>query len=141
MYIILAVFSGLLGTAFSVLIRLELSGPGVQYISDNQLYNAIITAHAILMSAPLRSVPRMSQKEIMEKPCHVKSIEAGMIKPYGETQTAKLYVKGLIGRTVESLGFRPDLSCMEIRLTNLIHMVSHNGTLPSLNSKGGWVVS
>ncbi|PKS04855.1 hypothetical protein jhhlp_008893 [Lomentospora prolificans] len=39
----------LLGTAFSVLIRLELSGPGVQYISDNQLYNSIITAHAILM--------------------------------------------------------------------------------------------
>jgi len=32
-----------------VLIRLELSGPGVQYISDNQLYNSIITAHAILM--------------------------------------------------------------------------------------------
>jgi cytochrome c oxidase subunit 1 len=44
-----AVFAGLLGTAFSVLIRLELSGPGVQYIADNQLYNAIITAHAILM--------------------------------------------------------------------------------------------
>jgi cytochrome c oxidase subunit 1 len=33
----------------SVLIRLELSGPGVQYIHDNQLYNSIITAHAILM--------------------------------------------------------------------------------------------
>ena len=31
------------------MIRLELSGPGVQYIADNQLYNAIITAHAILM--------------------------------------------------------------------------------------------
>ena len=44
-----AVFSGLAGTAFSVLIRLELSGPGVQYIADNQLYNAIITAHAIVM--------------------------------------------------------------------------------------------
>ena len=44
-----ALFSGLLGTAFSVLIRLELSGPGVQYIADNQLYNSIITAHAILM--------------------------------------------------------------------------------------------
>jgi hypothetical protein len=38
-----------LGTAFSILIRIELSGPGVQYISDNQLYNSIITAHAILM--------------------------------------------------------------------------------------------
>ena len=49
-----ALFSGLLGTAFSVLIRMELSGPGVQYIADNQLYNSIITAHAILMSAPFR---------------------------------------------------------------------------------------
>jgi hypothetical protein len=49
LYLIFALFSGLLGTAFSVLIRLELSGPGVQYIADNQLYNAIITAHAILM--------------------------------------------------------------------------------------------
>jgi hypothetical protein len=48
-YLIFALFSGLLGTAFSVLIRMELSGPGVQYIADNQLYNSIITAHAILM--------------------------------------------------------------------------------------------
>lgn len=36
-YLIFALFSGLLGTAFSVLIRMELSGPGVQYIADNQL--------------------------------------------------------------------------------------------------------
>jgi hypothetical protein len=28
---------------------MELSGPGVQYISDNQLYNSIVTAHALLM--------------------------------------------------------------------------------------------
>ena len=48
-YLMLALFSGLIGTAFSVLIRLELSGPGVQYIADNQLYNSIITAHAIVM--------------------------------------------------------------------------------------------
>lgn len=49
LYLIFALFSGLVGTAFSVLIRLELAGPGVQYIADNQLYNSIITAHAILM--------------------------------------------------------------------------------------------
>lgn len=49
LYLIFALFSGLVGTAFSVLIRLELSGPGVQYIADYQLYNSIITAHAILM--------------------------------------------------------------------------------------------
>jgi Heme/copper-type cytochrome/quinol oxidases, subunit 1 len=49
LYLIFSLFSGLIGTSFSVLIRLELSGPGVQYIADNQLYNSIITAHAILM--------------------------------------------------------------------------------------------
>ena len=49
LYLIFAFFSGLLGTSFSVIIRLELSGPGVQFIADNQLYNAVITAHAILM--------------------------------------------------------------------------------------------
>lgn len=35
LYLIFALFSGLVGTAFSVLIRLELSGPGVQFIVDN----------------------------------------------------------------------------------------------------------
>lgn len=49
LYLMFALFAGLVGTAFSVLIRLELSGPGVQYIADNQLYNSIITAHAIIM--------------------------------------------------------------------------------------------
>jgi cytochrome c oxidase subunit 1 len=49
LYLIFALFSGLIGTAYSVLIRLELSGPGVQFIADSQLYNSIITAHAIVM--------------------------------------------------------------------------------------------
>ena len=49
LYLIFAIFSGLIGTAFSMLIRIELSAPGVQYIADNQLYNSIITAHAIVM--------------------------------------------------------------------------------------------
>nr|YP_010608686.1 cytochrome c oxidase subunit 1 [Drechslerella dactyloides]WAN89766.1 cytochrome c oxidase subunit 1 [Drechslerella dactyloides] len=49
LYLIFALFSGLVGTGMSVLIRLELSGPGVQYIADNQLYNSIVTAHAIVM--------------------------------------------------------------------------------------------
>nr|ATE47042.1 cytochrome c oxidase subunit I [Usnea pennsylvanica] len=49
LYLIFALISGLIGTAYSVLIRLELSGPGVQFIEDNQLYNSIITSHAIVM--------------------------------------------------------------------------------------------
>ena len=49
LYLIFSLLAGLIGTAFSVLIRLELSGPGIQFIADNQLYNSIITAHAIVM--------------------------------------------------------------------------------------------
>jgi hypothetical protein len=50
LYLIFAVFSGMIGTAFSVLIRLELSAPGVQVLqADHQLFNVIITAHAFVM--------------------------------------------------------------------------------------------
>lgn len=50
LYLIFAVFSGMIGTAFSVIIRLELSSPGVQFLQgDHQLYNVIVTAHAFLM--------------------------------------------------------------------------------------------
>ena len=52
----------MIGTDFSVLIRLELAGPGVQFLAgDHQLFNVIISAHALVMiflcdSAPLLSL-------------------------------------------------------------------------------------
>lgn len=50
LYLIFSVFAGMIGTAFSVLIRLELSAPGVQILQgDHQLFNVIITAHAFVM--------------------------------------------------------------------------------------------
>lgn len=50
LYLIFAVFAGMIGTAFSVLIRLELAAPGVQVLSgDHQLFNVIISAHAFIM--------------------------------------------------------------------------------------------
>jgi len=49
LYLIFAGFSGLVGTSLSILMRIELAAPGIQYISNNQLYNSIITAHAIVM--------------------------------------------------------------------------------------------
>jgi len=42
--------SGVLGTTMSVLIRMELSQPGVQILMGNhQLYNVLVTGHAIIM--------------------------------------------------------------------------------------------
>jgi hypothetical protein len=50
LYLIFSVFAGMIGTAFSVLIRLELSAPGVQFLQgDHQLFNVIISAHAFIM--------------------------------------------------------------------------------------------
>ena len=50
LYLIFAVFSGMIGTALSVIIRIELSAPGVQILQgDHQLYNVIVSSHALLM--------------------------------------------------------------------------------------------
>ncbi len=50
LYLIFGGFSGILGTIFSMVIRLELSAPGSQILAGNsQLYNVVITAHAFLM--------------------------------------------------------------------------------------------
>ena len=50
LYIIFAAFAGLLGTLFSVFIRIQLASPGNLFLSGNyQFYNVIITAHAFLM--------------------------------------------------------------------------------------------
>jgi Cytochrome C and Quinol oxidase polypeptide I/LAGLIDADG endonuclease len=50
LYIYFAVFSGMIGTCLSLLIRVELGSPGTQILAnDAQLYNTIITAHAFIM--------------------------------------------------------------------------------------------
>lgn len=52
LYMIFGFFSAMIGTGLSMIIRLELSGVGQQYINSSkydQLYNVIISAHAIYM--------------------------------------------------------------------------------------------
>jgi len=50
LYMIFGAFSGVLGTTMSILIRMELAHPGSQVLLGNyQLYNVLITGHAILM--------------------------------------------------------------------------------------------
>jgi len=50
LYIILGIFSGVLGTGISILIRAELGSSGMQILLDNyQLYNVVVTAHAFLI--------------------------------------------------------------------------------------------
>ena len=50
LYLFFGAFAGIIGSIFSVFIRMELSQPGNQLLAGNhQLYNVIITAHGLLM--------------------------------------------------------------------------------------------
>jgi cytochrome c oxidase subunit I len=50
LYLIFGLTSGVIGTTFSILIRMALSQPGIQLLDCFfQIYNVIITAHAIIM--------------------------------------------------------------------------------------------
>jgi len=50
LYIVFGLFAGIIGSIFSVLIRMELSYPGNQFFNgDYQFYNVVVTAHGLLM--------------------------------------------------------------------------------------------
>jgi cytochrome c oxidase subunit I len=50
LYLMFGMFSGIVGTFYSVLIRMELASPGNQILQGNhQLFNVIITAHGLIM--------------------------------------------------------------------------------------------
>jgi cytochrome c oxidase subunit I len=49
LYLIFAFNAGLLGAAFSILMRMELQEPGLQVFSNPQMYNVIVTGHGLVM--------------------------------------------------------------------------------------------
>ena len=53
MYLVFAVLAGLIGAFFSIMMRIELSAPGLGGFFENEHhYNVFVTAHALLMIFP-----------------------------------------------------------------------------------------
>ncbi len=50
LYILFGMFTGVVGAVLSLVIRVELSSPGVSLLGGNsQLYNVVVTAHAFIL--------------------------------------------------------------------------------------------
>ena len=49
MYLIFAVFAGIIGGYLSFVMRLELQDPGLSYVADGHEWNVMITAHGLIM--------------------------------------------------------------------------------------------
>ena len=49
LYMLFAVSAGIVGLAASILMRMELQNPGLQYVKDGQQWNVLITAHGLIM--------------------------------------------------------------------------------------------
>ncbi len=49
LYLIFAITAGLIGGALSILMRMELASPGMQVFSSGQQWNAVVTAHGLIM--------------------------------------------------------------------------------------------
>jgi group II intron reverse transcriptase/maturase len=143
LYIYFAIFSGLIGTCLSLLIRIEMGSPGAQILAnDNQLYNTIITAHAFLMSAPLCfGIQQSFEKEILEHLYQLKESQTGGIKLHEETQTVKPTLKDENGIKIDILGLSSNLRYISIRITNLIHIVRYKRDLKLIYYKSLCIAS
>ncbi len=49
MYLMFAMFAGVIGSALSVVMRLELQEPGLQYFANPGMYNVFVTGHGLIM--------------------------------------------------------------------------------------------
>ncbi len=49
LYLLFAIFAGCVGAFLSLMMRLELQEPGLQYFSNEGVYNVFVTAHGLIM--------------------------------------------------------------------------------------------
>ena len=131
LYLIFGAFAGLMGTCFSMLIRMELAQPGNQILGGNhQLYNG--APSNIWLSANIA--------------CDVPSFLTG-VKACGTCAEGNLGVwssrKRLArGRCLQTLGCQPSYTILDMnRITNPIHSMGERVTCSSMTENGEYLVA
>ena len=127
LYLIFAVFAGMIGTAFSVLIRLELSSPGVQFLQgDHQLFNGaplncfvrseeklvVVTKKLILTSQGQPNPILSNSKELL-------SLKATTLASLGQLNGENSMVVKLSERTSASYGSHGEVN-KSLQLSTLV---------------------
>ena len=49
LYLLFAIMAGIIGGFLSVMMRLELQAPGMQYFADSHMFNVFVTGHGLIM--------------------------------------------------------------------------------------------
>lgn len=131
LYLIFGAFAGLMGTCFSMLIRMELAQPGNQILGGNhQLYNG--APSNIWLSANIASdVPSFLMG--------VKACGTCVGGNLGVWSSCKRLARGCC---LQTLGCQPSYTVLDMnRITNPIHSMGDKATCPSMTENGEYLVA